>query len=242
MVVLLLLRRILGTWNGDTKLWWYWILWLTQRKKIVLLLASYVLRRGKWTMPQPNDTFHGKRGISILLGWMESFCVFQMKSQSFFLDIFTIFNQLYNFHCLLLPSPNVSRAFQFRSCKKLLGLLMPSLRKRTNFPFNPILDKLDSVTEIISLCWWWYNFKISQNDQIFATNKTQKWKACPETLKWQSDRWRKICVAKEKEQKWHICMLYSLCLCFDCYLFQKHYYIIFNSSQDWSHHTEESNK
>jgi hypothetical protein len=41
-----------------------------------------------------------------------------MKSQSFFKYFFAIFNQLHNFHCLLLPSPNVSRAFRFRSCKK----------------------------------------------------------------------------------------------------------------------------
>jgi hypothetical protein len=35
-----------------------------------------------------------------------------MKSQSLFLNIFTIFNQIYNFHCLLLPSPNVSQQFK----------------------------------------------------------------------------------------------------------------------------------
>jgi hypothetical protein len=33
--------------------------------------------------------------------WVEqSFCIFQMKSRSFFLNIFTIVDQLYNFHCL----------------------------------------------------------------------------------------------------------------------------------------------
>jgi hypothetical protein len=57
------------------------------------------------------------------LGWMESFCIFQMKSQSFFLNMFTIFDQLYDFHCLLLPSPNVSQAFQFRPCKNSMVCL-----------------------------------------------------------------------------------------------------------------------
>jgi hypothetical protein len=49
------------------------------------------------------------------------------KSVIFFLNIFTIFNQLYNFHCLLLPSPNVSQAFQFRPCKNLLVLIQNML-------------------------------------------------------------------------------------------------------------------
>jgi hypothetical protein len=62
-----------------------------------------------------------------LLGWTESFCVFQMKSQSFFFNIFTIFNQLYSFHCLLLRSPNVSQAFQFRPCEKFLVLIQNTL-------------------------------------------------------------------------------------------------------------------
>jgi hypothetical protein len=59
---------------------------------------------------------------SYILGWTESFCVFQKKSQSFF-NIFTIFNQLYDFHCLLLLSHNVSQAFQFRPCKNSLVFL-----------------------------------------------------------------------------------------------------------------------
>jgi hypothetical protein len=35
----------------------------------------------------------------MILGWTESFCVFQMK-KVFFKNIFTIFDQLYNFHYL----------------------------------------------------------------------------------------------------------------------------------------------
>jgi hypothetical protein len=89
-----------------------------------------------WTLchwrPSPNSYFSVAtewrthelaRWEEHLLGWTESFCVFQMKSQSFFSNIFTIFNQLYNFHCLLLPSPNVSQAFQFRPCKNFLVCL-----------------------------------------------------------------------------------------------------------------------
>jgi hypothetical protein len=46
------------------------------------------------------------------------FLRFSNEKSIIFLNIFTIFNQLYNFHCLLWPSPNASQAFQFRSCKK----------------------------------------------------------------------------------------------------------------------------
>jgi hypothetical protein len=49
------------------------------------------------------------------------------KSIIFFKYIYTIFNQLYNFHCLLLPSPNVSQAFQFRSCKNFMVLIQNML-------------------------------------------------------------------------------------------------------------------
>jgi hypothetical protein len=47
------------------------------------------------------------------------FAFFKWKFNHF-LNKFTIFNQLYNFHCFLLPSPNVSQAFQFRPCKNFL--------------------------------------------------------------------------------------------------------------------------
>jgi hypothetical protein len=39
---------------------------LSQRKKIVLLPVSQMLHRAKWTVPQPDDTFHGKTGITTL--------------------------------------------------------------------------------------------------------------------------------------------------------------------------------
>jgi hypothetical protein len=65
------------------------------------------------------------------IGLNGKFCVFQMKSQSFFLNIFTIFNQLYNFHCLLLPSPNVSQAFQLRTCKNLLVAYAYAISSKT---------------------------------------------------------------------------------------------------------------
>jgi hypothetical protein len=59
----------------------------------------------------------GYHGLRLVLVERKVFAFSKWKV-SHFLNIFTIFNQLYNFHCLLLPSPNVSRAFQFRSCKK----------------------------------------------------------------------------------------------------------------------------
>jgi hypothetical protein len=53
--------------------------------------------------------------------WVERkvLAFFKWKAHHF-LNIFTIFNKLYYFHCLLLPSPNVSQAFQFRPCKIFL--------------------------------------------------------------------------------------------------------------------------
>jgi hypothetical protein len=42
------------------------------------------------------------------IGLNEKFLRFSNDKSITFLNIFTIFNQLYNFHCLLLPSPNVS--------------------------------------------------------------------------------------------------------------------------------------
>jgi hypothetical protein len=62
-------------------------------------------------------------------GYLESvglngkFLHFSNEKSIFFLNIFTIFNQLYYFLCLLLPSPNVSQAFQFRPCKNFLVCL-----------------------------------------------------------------------------------------------------------------------
>jgi hypothetical protein len=67
-----------------------------------------------------------------------------MKSQSF-LNIFTIFNQLHNFHCLLLPSPNVSRAFQFRSCKKNFLVCLRHLFENAK-TFNPITMLVHCLT------------------------------------------------------------------------------------------------
>jgi hypothetical protein len=56
--------------------------------------------------------------------WVErKVSVFSKWKVSNFLNTFTIFNQLYNFHCLLLLSPNVSRAFQFQPCKNFLVCL-----------------------------------------------------------------------------------------------------------------------
>jgi hypothetical protein len=52
------------------------------------------------------------------IGLNGKFLRFSNEKSINFLNIFTIFNQLYNLNCLLLPSPNVSRAFQFQSCKK----------------------------------------------------------------------------------------------------------------------------
>jgi hypothetical protein len=47
-----------------------------------------------------------------VLGWTESFLRFSNEKLIIFsIYIYTIFNQLYNFHCFLLPSPNVSQAF-----------------------------------------------------------------------------------------------------------------------------------
>jgi hypothetical protein len=48
-----------------------------------------------------------------------------------FLNVFTIFNQLYNCYCLLLPSPNVSQAFQFRPSKKFLVAYAYAISSKT---------------------------------------------------------------------------------------------------------------
>jgi hypothetical protein len=73
------------------------------------------------------------------IGLNGKFLRFSNEKSTIFLNIFTIFNQLYNFHCLLLPSPNVSQAFQFRSCKNFLFCLSHLFENVKNFPFNPIL-------------------------------------------------------------------------------------------------------
>jgi hypothetical protein len=77
----------------------------------------------------------------LLLGWTESFCIFQMKSQSFFFNIFIILNQLYNFHCLLLPSPNMSQAFQFRPCKNFLVCLRHLFENAKTFRSTQYLSR-----------------------------------------------------------------------------------------------------
>jgi hypothetical protein len=61
--------------------------------------------------------------------WVERkvFAFFKWKVNHFFKYIYTIFNQLYNLHCLLLPSPYVSQAFQFRACKNFLVLIQNML-------------------------------------------------------------------------------------------------------------------
>jgi hypothetical protein len=65
---------------------------------------------------------------TVYIYWVEQkvFAFFKWKVNLFF-NIFTIFNQLYNFHCLLLPSPNVLQAFQFRPCKNFLVLIQNML-------------------------------------------------------------------------------------------------------------------
>jgi hypothetical protein len=53
------------------------------------------------------------------IGLNGKFLRFSNEKSIFFKYIYNI-NQLYNFHCLLLPSPNVSQAFQFRPYKNFL--------------------------------------------------------------------------------------------------------------------------
>jgi hypothetical protein len=66
-----------------------------------------------------NNKLHKFQNI----GLNGKFLRFLNENSIIFLNIFTIFNQLYNFHCLLLASPNVSRAFQFRPCENFLVCL-----------------------------------------------------------------------------------------------------------------------
>jgi hypothetical protein len=73
----------------------------------------------------PNPSLHTIR--CEMIGLNGKFLRFSNEKSIIFLNVFTIFNQLYNFHCLLLPSPNMSQGFQFRPCKNFLVLIQNML-------------------------------------------------------------------------------------------------------------------
>jgi hypothetical protein len=70
------------------------------------------------------------------IGLNGKFLHFSNEKSIIFLNIFTIFNQLYNFHYLLLPSPNVSQAFQFQPCKNFLICLRHPFENAKTFRFT----------------------------------------------------------------------------------------------------------
>jgi hypothetical protein len=78
-------------------------------------------------MPSKNV----KINIYKTIGLNGKFLRFSNEKSIIFLNIFTKFNQLYNFHCLLLPSPNVSQAFQFRPCKNFLVAYAYTISSKT---------------------------------------------------------------------------------------------------------------
>jgi hypothetical protein len=86
--------------------------------------------------------------IRLYVGLNGKFLRFSNEKSIFFLNIFTIFNELKNFHCLLLPSPNVSQAFQFCPCKNSLVWLRHIFENAKKFPFNPIVSIMHSETGI----------------------------------------------------------------------------------------------
>jgi hypothetical protein len=80
--------------------------------------------------PEPDETSSRPQApfpSTFSIGLNGKFLRFSNEKSIIFLNTFTIFNQLYNFHCLLLPSPNVSQAFQFRPCKNFLLLIQNML-------------------------------------------------------------------------------------------------------------------
>jgi hypothetical protein len=84
--------------------------------------------------------FHCKNNLTAsdrYIGLNGKFLCFSNEKSIIFLNIFTIFNQLHNLHCLLLPSPNMSRAFQFRSCKKTSWFAYAISSKMQKLSFQP---------------------------------------------------------------------------------------------------------
>jgi hypothetical protein len=71
---------------------------------------------------RPHGHCDRQYGELSYIGLNGKFLRFSNEKLVIFLNIFTIFNQLYNFYCLLLPS-SVSQTFQFRPCKNSLVCL-----------------------------------------------------------------------------------------------------------------------
>jgi hypothetical protein len=90
------------------------------------------------------------RQVCNLYYWVEwkVFAFFKWKINNF-LNIFTIFNQLYNFHCFLLPSPNVSQAFQFRPCKNLVAYTYAISSKTQKLSIQPNIYHLHFMLMVV---------------------------------------------------------------------------------------------
>jgi hypothetical protein len=108
---------------------------------------------------------------SVCFYWVEwkVFAFFKWKVDHFLQNIFTvftIFNQLYNFHCLLLPSPSVSQAFQFRPCKNFLVCLRHLFENAKTFRLTQYI-LIFSQNYVFALANWYSGINTDISCLIF---------------------------------------------------------------------------